>query len=251
MLDFILFLTDVFLPIQDYYFIAKPFVRHLNLSLCIRNNPPIDNIDSRLITSSSKEILVISNRTSGPPDEIFCFTYLIQLLEEKDYGNYTLILSNSVRGSKLFTFQVICPLAPSPPINVSVVCNVSTANLNWTAGSAGDAPSKLLSFILLYKEEGTILPSTNKSFFNQSTQQINDVLKEGTFLLNGSELNHFSFDLTGLVSKKVYVFELYSYYSINAIGRKSEPSQRVKCSTSNTISNGANIIMIIFILLIK
>ena len=229
----------MFLPIQDYHFIAKPFLKHLNLSLCIRNNPPIDNIDSRWITSSSKEILVISNRTSGPPDEIFCFSYSIQLLEEKDYGNYTLILNNSVRGSKLFKFQVICPLAPSPPINVSVVCNVSTAHLNWTAGSAGGTPSKLLSFFLLYNEEGTILPSTNKSFFNQSTQQINDVLKEGIFLLNGSEQNQFSFDLKGLVSQKVYVFELYS---INAIGRKSEPSQIVKCSTSNTILNGANII---------
>ena len=50
-----------------------------------------------------------SNRTSGPPDEIFCYNYLVQSQEEKDYGNYTLML-NSSRGSESFIFQVIRPL---------------------------------------------------------------------------------------------------------------------------------------------
>ena len=188
-----------------------------------------------------------SNRTSGPPDEIFCYNYSVPFLEEKYYGNYTLML-NSSRGSESFKFQVVSPLAPSPPINVSVVCNVTTAHLSWTAGSAGGAPTKGLSFFILYHEE-SIFPTSKESSLSCSINwRIENVLNKGTinvhnsFLKNGTELTQHSFNFQALDSRKLYVFELYA---VNALKHCSALSQSVKCNTSHNLS-GVKVIIIDF-----
>ena len=182
-----------------------------------------------------------SNRISGPPDEVFCYTYSVQSLEEKDYGNYTLML-NSSRGSESFRFQVIRPIAPSPPIDVSVECNVTTAHLSWTAGSAGGAPTKALSFFLLYHEEGNISSLTLKHFSCPINQGIENEQNKGIFLKNGTEQAHYTFNFHNLDKEKHYVFELYA---ANAIRHCNEPSQSVKCKTSNNPSGMIYVIIII------
>ena len=192
-----------------------------------------------VIKANSNRISLIS----GLPDEVFCYTYSVQSLEEKDYGNYTLTL-NSSRGSKSFKFQVIRPIAPSPPINVSVDCDVSTAHLSWIAGSAGGAPTKALSFFLLYHKEGTIPSLTVKRFSCPINQGIENEQNKGIFLKNGTELAPYTFNFHNLDKGKHYVFELYS---ANAIRHCSEPSQSVKCKTSK-FNNSS--VMIDFIIII-
>ena len=215
------------------------------MSLCIRNNPPLDNIDSKWKTPTGMVIMANSNRTSGSLDEIFCYNYSVQSLEEKDYGNYTLML-NSSRGSESFRFQVISPLAPSPPLNVAVVCNGTTANLSWTAGSAGGASTKGLSFFLLYHEESIIPTSKERSLFCYINWRIENVINKGNinvhnrFLKNGIELAQHSFNFQDLDSSKLYVFELYA---VNAIKHCSALSQSVKCKTSYNLT-GVNVIII-------
>ena len=101
-------LQDIYLPIQETQFITTPLANNQSLSLCIRNNPPLNNIYSNWVTSTGMVNNANSTKVSGSPDEIFCFTYSVQLREEKDYGNYTLMLA-SARGSKQFTFLLIRP----------------------------------------------------------------------------------------------------------------------------------------------
>ena len=128
---------------------------------------------------------------------------------------------NSSRDSKNFTFQVISPAALSPPTDVSVVCNVSTANLSWTAGSAGEALTNLLSFFVSY--------STKPSSRNENVSLHNEIN-----LLNGTAFTKYSYNFHNLTSGKQYVFELYSK---NAIGLRSKPPQKVKCTTISDNSN--------------
>ena len=182
-----------------------------------------------------------SNRISVPPDEVFCYTYSDQSLEEKDYGNYTLML-NSSRGSESFRFEVICPIAPSPPINVLVACNDTTAHLSWKAGSAGGAPTKALSFFLLYHEIGNNSSLTVKHFSCPINQGIENKQNKGIFLKNGTELADYTCNFDNLDKGKHYVFELYA---ANAISHCSEPSQSVKCKTSNNSSGMIDFIIII------
>ena len=109
-------LQDKYLPIQETHFITTPLANNQNLTLCIRNNPPLDNIFSNWVTSTGMVKKANSTRISGSPDEIYCFTYLVQLQEEKDYGNYTLML-DSARGSKQFTFLLIRPTKVSNSVD--------------------------------------------------------------------------------------------------------------------------------------
>ena len=191
------------------------------------------------------EIMACSNRTSGPPDEIFCYNYAVQSLEEKAYGNYTLML-NSSRGSESLRFQVTSSLAPSPPINVSVVCNVTTAHLSWTAGSAGGAPTKGLSFFLLYHEESNTPTSKERSLPCSINWRIENEHNKGSFLKNGTELAQHSFNFQDLDSEKLYAFELYA---VNAIKHCSGLSQSVKCKTSSNLSGVTVIIISDFLIL--
>ena len=184
-------------------------------------------------------------------NEILCFYYSVQELEEKDYGNYILML-NSSRGSKIFTFQVISTAAPSPPTYVSVVCNVSTANLSWTAGSAGEAPTNLLSFFVSYSQVIAVPSSRNENALNSTiTLQMKDLPPNAFNILNGTELAKYSYNFHNLTSGKLYVFELNSK---NAIGHLSKPPQKVKCITKSDKSNSmlfCNFYLIIIVLLMK
>ena len=161
--------------------------------------------------------------SAGPPDEIFCFSKAISVLETNHYTNYTLTLSYSNRDPKSFTFVVIQPSDPTSPINFKVSeCTSSTATITWTAGLSGNAPTKRQAFHILYYERDSVR-SSELQMNIASTYSGNS-----KWLTNGSENQMLSAQLDDLKPGTQYEFALYA---VNDNGSKSNLTNSVSCTT--------------------
>ena len=161
--------------------------------------------------------------SAGPPDEIFCFSKAISVLETNHYTNYTLTLLYSNRDSKSFTFVVIQPSDPTSPINFKVSeCSSSTATITWTAGLSGNAPTKRQAFHVLYYERESVRSSELQ--MNITTTYSSN----SKWLTNGSENEMLSAQLDDLKPGTQYEFALYAE---NDNGGKSNLTNSVNCTT--------------------
>ena len=214
--------ADTFLPIEKYNFIKSPNLNsQINLTICVRNNPPLGDYPESIWSNSIGT--TDANMSAGPPDEIFCFSKAIPVLETKHYTNYTLTLSYSNRDSKSFTFIVIQPSDPTSPINFNVPeCSSSTANFTWTSGLSGNAPTKRQAFHIIYSERDSVRSSEHK--MNATTTYSGN----SKWLINGSENEMVSAQLDGLKPGTQYEFELYAQ---NDNGGKSNLTNSVYCTT--------------------
>ena len=215
----------MFLPIETYNFIKSPNLNsQINLTICVRNNPPLgDNPKSIWNTSIGTTDANMSAGPPLPPDEIFCFSKAISVLETNHYTNYTLTLSYSNRDSKSFTFVVIQPSDPTSPINFKLSeCSSSTATITWTAGLSGNAPIKRQAFHILYYEMDSVRSSELQ--MNIATTY----LSNSKWLTNWSENEMLSAQLDDLKPGTQYEFALYAE---NDNGGKSSLTNSVSCTT--------------------
>ena len=214
--------ADTFLPIEEYNFIKSPNLNsQINLTICVRNNPPLENYPKSIWNTAIGT--TDPNLSAGPPDEIFCFSKAILVLETNHYTNYTLTLSYSNRDSKSFTFFVIQPSDPASPISFKVSeCSSSIATITWTAGLSGNAPTKRQAFYILYSERDSVRSSELQ--MNIATTYS----RNSKWLTNGSENEMLSAQLDDLKPGMQYEFALYAE---NDNGGKSNLTNSVSCTT--------------------
>ena len=203
-------------------FIKSPNLNsQINLTICVRNNPPLGDYPNSIWNTSIGT--TDANMSAGPPDEIFCFSKAISVLETNHYTNYTLTLSYSNRDSKSFTFVVIQPSDPTSPINFKVSeCSSSTATIIWTAGLSGNAPTKRQAFHILYYERDSVRSSELQKNIATSNSS------NSKWLTNGSENEMLSAQLDDLKPGTQYEFALYAE---NDNGGKSNLTNSANCTT--------------------
>lgn len=101
-------LADTFLPIKPYTLkLDTNLNSDLNLSLCIRNNPSLGEINftwNMPARGRLNEGNVV--KFSETTDERFCFSLNINVSSLNDLGEYSLKLSHNTGGYKLFVFEV-------------------------------------------------------------------------------------------------------------------------------------------------
>ena len=213
------------MPVQYYDFAIAPSLNsQSNLTVCIRNNPPLGSISLYWITSrDSRATTVKAIKFSEPPDEIFCSSNAIFVRNSNDYANYTLTFLHNSRGSKSFIFEVVQPASPNSPINFKVVnCSSRTAFFTWTAGFSGIANSKQQTFYILYRKWQYSDSSGAPQLSNVS------VLEANSSLTIGLEKEICAAQLDGLESNTRYMFALYS---TNKNGLSSNLSEAATCTT--------------------
>ena len=219
--------TDIFQAFHGFNFKATANLNFLfNLSLCVRNNPPLGNVVSIWQTSAGTSTIGNANVISEQPDEHICFWLSTQVNSIKDYGNYTLTLASSTGAlSKSFTFEVEQTLSPTSPTDFTVThCGSHTANFTWRSGLSGKALTKMQYIHILYRE-------WHSFDLNRATvPKLNNATAFSLIITNCSENEASAAQLGGLVSGIRYVFAIYAR---NANGLESKPSEAAACTTEN------------------